>query len=132
MDVAKFSSFLVKVASRCNLDCDYCYVYHHADQGWRSMPKILSVQNREAFAQQLAEYALESELKRCAVILHGGEPLLAGPQALAEFANYLRQTCSIPVDVSLQTNGVLLTDEALLLLSDADIGRVLPRFHGRL
>ncbi|MNM31877.1 Anaerobic sulfatase-maturating enzyme [compost metagenome] len=122
MDAAKFSSFLVKVASRCNLDCDYCYVYHHADQSWRSMPKFLSAEHRRAFAQQLAEYVIQSDLKHCAVILHGGEPLLAGAQTLADFATLLRQSCSIPVDVSLQTNGLLLTDEALQILAAEDIG----------
>lgn len=122
MDAAKFSSFLVKVASRCNLDCDYCYVYHHADQSWRSMPKFLSAEHRGAFARQLAEYVIQSDLKHCAVILHGGEPLLAGAQTLADFAVLLRQSCSIPVDVSLQTNGLLLTDEALQILAAADIG----------
>lgn len=122
MDAAKFSSFLVKVASRCNLDCDYCYVYHHADQSWRSMPKFLSAEHRRAFAQQLAEYVIQSDLKHCAVILHGGEPLLAGAQTLADFATLLRQSCSIPVDISLQTNGLLLTDEALQILAAEDIG----------
>ena len=122
MGAAKFSSFLVKVASRCNLDCDYCYVYHHADQSWRSMPKFLSVTHREAFARQLANYAIQSGLTHCSVILHGGEPLLLGASALAAFAELVRQTCSIPVDVSLQTNGLLLTDEALGILSNADIG----------
>ncbi|WP_210558347.1 MULTISPECIES: cyclophane-forming radical SAM/SPASM peptide maturase YhhB [unclassified Pseudomonas] len=122
MDAAKFSSFLVKVASRCNLDCDYCYVYHHADQSWRSMPKFLSVEHREAFARQLAEYVLQSDLKQCTVILHGGEPLLLGAQALADFAGLLRQICTIPVDVSLQTNGLLLTDEALGIFAKADVG----------
>lgn len=122
MDAAKFSSFLVKLASRCNLDCDYCYVYHHADQSWRSMPKFLCTEHREAFADRLAEYIRYSELKHCAVILHGGEPLLAGAQVLAEFATLLRQTCTIPVDVSLQTNGLLLTEQALETLAAADIG----------
>ncbi|CAB1402621.1 Transcriptional regulator [Pseudomonas fluorescens] len=122
MDAAKISSFLVKVASRCNLDCDYCYVYHHADQSWRSMPKFLSAEHREAFAQRLAQYVTQTELKQCAVILHGGEPLLAGAQTLADFAALLRSTCPIPVDVSLQTNGLLLTDEVLQVLAAADIG----------
>ncbi|PPA05925.1 FxsB family radical SAM/SPASM domain protein [Pseudomonas sp. MWU12-2312b] len=122
MDAAKISSFLVKVASRCNLDCDYCYVYHHADQSWRSMPKFLSAEHREAFARQLAAYVLQSNLKHCTVILHGGEPLLAGAQALADFAHLLRQTCSVPVDVSLQTNGLLLSDEALGILAKSDVG----------
>lgn len=122
MDAAKISSFLVKVASRCNLDCDYCYVYHHADQSWRSMPKFLSAEHREAFARQLAQYVTQTDLKQCAVILHGGEPLLAGAQALADFALLLRSTCPVPVDVSLQTNGLLLTDEALQILAATDIG----------
>ncbi|PBP84996.1 FxsB family radical SAM/SPASM domain protein [Pseudomonas syringae] len=122
MDAAKISSFLVKVASRCNLDCDYCYVYHHADQSWRSMPKFLSAEHREAFARQLAQYVTQTDLKQCAVILHGGEPLLAGVQTLADFAILLRSTCPILVDVSLQTNGLLLTDEALQILAAADIG----------
>lgn len=119
---AIFSSFLVKVASRCNLDCDYCYVYHHADQSWRSMPKLLSQEHRVAFAERLAEYAAVAGLKRCAVILHGGEPLLAGAAGLAEFAALLRATVPIPVDVSLQSNGLLLSEKALDVLEAADIG----------
>lgn len=122
MDAAKFSSFLVKVASRCNLDCDYCYIYHHADQSWRSMPKFLSAEHREALADRLAEYILQTDLKHCAVILHGGEPLLAGAQTLADFAALLREKCNTPVDVSLQTNGLLLTEQALDILAAADIG----------
>lgn len=54
MTPARISSFLVKVASRCNLDCDYCYVYHHADQAWRSMPQVLTDENRQAFANEAA------------------------------------------------------------------------------
>ncbi|WP_351010264.1 cyclophane-forming radical SAM/SPASM peptide maturase YhhB [Shewanella sp. S1-58-MNA-CIBAN-0166] len=122
MDVAKFSSFLLKVASRCNLDCDYCYIYHHADQSWRSMPKILSEEHLDAFAHRLQEYVLQSGLTHCAVIFHGGEPLLAGAQYLADFANQLRNACSIPVDVSIQTNGLLLTDQVLELFEKANIG----------
>ncbi|WP_110667306.1 cyclophane-forming radical SAM/SPASM peptide maturase YhhB [Salinicola halophilus] len=122
MDAAKFTSFLVKVASRCNLDCDYCYIYQHADQSWRSMPKFLSVEYREAFARRLADYVSESGLKHCTVVLHGGEPLLAGAQTLADFAGVLRGACGVPVDVSMQTNGLLLDDRALAVLANAGIG----------
>ena len=27
---------LLKVASRCNLDCSYCYVYNMGDEAWRA------------------------------------------------------------------------------------------------
>jgi len=86
------------------------------------MPKFLSTEYREAFVDRLAEYTQQSDLKHCAVILHGGEPLLAGARVLADFAVLLRKTCSIPVDVSLQTNGLLLTEQALDILAAANIG----------
>ena len=31
--------FIVKVHSRCDLSCDYCYMYEMADQSWRSRPR---------------------------------------------------------------------------------------------
>lgn len=115
MSAARITSFLVKVASRCNLDCDYCYVYHHADQNWRSMPRLLSDEHRKMFAGRLDEYVRMHSLGRVAVILHGGEPLLAGHAPLVDFARMLRSAVgpAVEVDVGLQTNGLLLTDEVL-------------------
>ena len=123
MAAARITSFLVKLASRCNLDCDYCYVYHHADQGWRSLPKLLSAEDRSAFAARLAEYARDASLKRAAVIYHGGEPLLAGAEMIVEFTRDLRAAVGSEVDleVGIQTNGLLLTDEVLDLLESERI-----------
>ncbi|MBA1138722.1 cyclophane-forming radical SAM/SPASM peptide maturase YhhB [Mesorhizobium neociceri] len=117
----RITSFLVKVASRCNLDCDYCYVYHHADQSWRSMPKLLSAGDRGAFAHRLASYLAEESIKRSTVIFHGGEPLLAGVGTLVAFARQIRAATSSSVDIGLQTNGLLLTEAALRAFEAADI-----------
>lgn len=122
MTPARITSFLVKVASRCNLDCDYCYVYHHADQSWRTMPKLLSADDRASFARQLGDYAKQANLTHCAVVFHGGEPLLAGAGSLAAFATEIRAATTAKVDVGLQTNGLLLDDAALDHLEAADIG----------
>lgn len=114
MSAARITSFLVKVASRCNLDCDYCYVYHHADQSWRSMPRLLSDAHQDSFAERLAEYAAAVGLRRFAVIFHGGEPLLAGVNRLVGFARKIRSVApDVEVDFGVQTNGLLLTDAAL-------------------
>jgi uncharacterized protein len=123
MAAARITSFLVKVASRCNLDCDYCYVYHHADQAWRSMPRLLSPEDQAAFATRLAEYAVEVGLKRAAVIFHGGEPLLAGAQTLVDFTRKLREAvgADTELEVGMQTNGLLLTDEVLDVLESERI-----------
>jgi uncharacterized protein len=121
---ARFTSFLVKLASRCNLDCDYCYVYHHADQSWRSMPAVLSASDRRAFAARLAAYIRQAEIKQCVVVLHGGEPLLAGAETIASFAHQVREAVGsyAAVDLALQTNGLLLTEETLRVLEAAEIG----------
>lgn len=122
MTPARITSFLVKVASRCNLDCDYCYVYHHADQSWRAMPKLLSAEDRSCFATRLGAYTAQAEITHCAVVFHGGEPLLAGADKLAAFAAQIRAATTAKVDVGLQTNGLLLDDAALDQLEAADIG----------
>ncbi|WP_447953549.1 cyclophane-forming radical SAM/SPASM peptide maturase YhhB [Sphingopyxis chilensis] len=114
MSAARITSFLVKVASRCNLDCDYCYVYHHADQSWRRMPKLLGKEHQDAFARRLAEYAASVDLRRASVIYHGGEPLLAGVDYLVQFTRKIRSAAAgVEVDFGMQTNGLLLTDDAL-------------------
>lgn len=123
MGPARITSFLVKVASRCNLDCDYCYVYHHADQSWRTLPRLMSTEDRKAVADRLAEYAAECGLARIAVIFHGGEPLLAGSPSLRDFARHIRERCGpqVEVDFGLQTNGLLLDDAALDTLAEERI-----------
>lgn len=123
MSEATITSFLVKVASRCNLDCDYCYVYHHADQGWRKLPKILSDAHQDAFATRLADYVRTASLRRVAVIFHGGEPLLAGHDLIVKFSRQLRLAVgpTVQLDVGLQTNGILLSDIVLDALEAENI-----------
>ena len=37
-----FREFVLKVHARCNLACDYCYMYELADQSWRNASKLMS------------------------------------------------------------------------------------------
>lgn len=117
------TSFLIKIASRCNLACDYCYVYQHADQSWRDMPAVMDERTQEQIAHRVGEYARAANVPHLLLIFHGGEPLLAGPDRICEVARKVR-VCVPPttrVDVSLQTNGMLLTEEALALFARDNI-----------
>lgn len=115
---------LFKVASRCNLNCNYCYVYQHADQSWRDKPVFVSDETISSFISRVTEYVKSQKLEEFSVIFHGGEPLLYGSKRLTKIADQLRE--ALPnhcrLDLSLQTNGLLLSDEVIDDLVKGQIG----------
>lgn len=110
----QLETVLLKVTSRCNINCSYCYVYNHGDTSWRRMPKHMSLATVTEVIGQLVSL-LEDQQYPFAIVLHGGEPLLL-PRNILEallqgLADRLPATCSR----SIQTNGILI-DEGLLKL----------------
>ncbi|MFH8407027.1 FxsB family cyclophane-forming radical SAM/SPASM peptide maturase [Streptomyces sp. NPDC018019] len=116
-----FQQFVLKVHSRCNLACTYCYVYEGPDQSWRERPVRVSEDTMRRTAERIAEHVSTHGLRSIRVDLHGGEPLLTGPAALTGYARTIRD--AVPegcnVSVSVQTNGTLLTEDILKQLSTA-------------
>lgn len=112
---------LVKTASRCNLNCRYCYVYNMADDGWRSQPKRLSEMSIARIVDGLAELA-EVQEAPFSVVLHGGEPLLLGIERTTILIAGLRSRLSPRHGLHVQTNGVLLDAAFLNLFADHDVG----------
>lgn len=108
-----FRQFILKVHSRCNLSCSYCYVYEMADQAWRNMPKRMSDAVVAKSVERIAEHAQAHALNSVDVILHGGEPLLAGSGWLANLIDSLRVQVPAQVNVAIQTNGTLLSRPVL-------------------
>ena len=45
-----FREFIVKIHSRCDLACDYCYMFEMADQSWRDKPRKMSRETAERTA----------------------------------------------------------------------------------
>ena len=106
---------LLKVASRCNLDCTYCYVYHMGDESWRSLPKRMSEGTLAAVSRQLGSLE-RSQGRPFSIVLHGGEPLLLGHGGLQRLLTDLRAAVSPRCSISVQTNGTLLTNTILDVL----------------
>src|ERR1700722_3738001 len=77
-----FREFVLKIHSRCDLACRYCYMYQMADQSWRSRPKRMSEATLDLVASRISEHARTHSLKMVRVVFHGGEPLLAGPELI--------------------------------------------------
>jgi uncharacterized protein len=118
-----FQQFILKLHGRCNLSCDYCYMYQFSDQlllsQSRAMPSALIRQS----CRRIAEHVTRHGLTRIEVSLHGGEPLLAGSSGLVSVVTELRH--HIPdttvVDLVMTTNGILLTEAILDLLLEHNI-----------
>ncbi|MGK5529014.1 FxsB family cyclophane-forming radical SAM/SPASM peptide maturase [Streptomyces sp. URMC 129] len=114
-----FRQFVVKVNSRCNLACRYCYMYFAADPGWRRQPVAAAPGTLRRVARRIGEHAAAHGLPAVSLVLHGGEPLLTDPAVLGAFADDVRARVppGCAVHVTLQTNGVLLTEEKLAVLA---------------
>lgn len=121
--VVPFRRLVLKVHSRCDLACDHCYVYEHLDQSWRNRPKVMSARTVAWTATWLAEHAKTHQLDEVRVVLHGGEPLLAGPDQLREVARTLRDALSgvCKLDLRIHTNGVLLDEAYCRVFADEGV-----------
>lgn len=108
----EIDTVLVKVASRCNINCTYCYVYNMGDSGWADMPNHISHETTLAIAKALDELT-RIQNRPFAVVLHGGEPLLLGPKKLDRVLSELRSVVPAACSFGLQTNGILITEEIL-------------------
>jgi uncharacterized protein len=118
-----FRQFIVKLHSRCNLACKYCYVYELADQTWRARPMMMSSALVSVVAERIAEHARDNRLTAIRIIFHGGEPLLGGPDPVIEAARKIRAAVEarVQVDSWIQTNGTLLHERTLDALESLGI-----------
>ncbi|MFE7237990.1 FxsB family cyclophane-forming radical SAM/SPASM peptide maturase [Streptomyces sp. NPDC057580] len=114
-----FGQFIVKVHGRCNLACRYCYLYEGPDRSWRDRPSAAPPAVLEHTASRIGEHAAAHRLREVALVLHGGEPLLAGADLLAAFADRVRDLApaDCTVRVTVQTNATLLNDARIATLA---------------
>ncbi|MEV8094291.1 FxsB family cyclophane-forming radical SAM/SPASM peptide maturase [Kitasatospora sp. NPDC085879] len=121
--VVPFSQFVLKMHSRCDLSCDHCYVYEHADTSWRGKPRAVPEAVLTRTAERIAEHARAHALPAVHVVLHGGEPLLAGPALLRRAAEELHRALppGCALDLRIHTNAVLLSTAFLDLFAEYGI-----------
>ncbi|PKV84898.1 radical SAM/SPASM protein FxsB, inactivated metallohydrolase extension form [Streptomyces sp. TLI_146] len=118
--VVPFREIVLKVHSRCDLACDHCYIYEAPDQSWRTRPKAISDEAISWTARRLAEHAEKHVLPSVSVILHGGEPLLAGPARLRRVCEELTAALDgvAELDLRIHTNGLQLSPRYLDLFDE--------------
>ncbi|MFE9994114.1 FxsB family cyclophane-forming radical SAM/SPASM peptide maturase [Streptomyces avermitilis] len=121
--VFPFRQFIIKAHGRCNLACRYCYLYEGPDRTWRERPAAAPPEVLDRTASRIAEHAAAHGLTALSLVLHGGEPLLAGADTLAGFTDRVRERVRerVPggcaVHALVQTNATLLTGRRLAVLA---------------
>ncbi len=116
------SQLLVKVATRCNIDCSYCYWFR--DAAVYDKPKLMSADVLHQLLLRIEQRVASYSLVDFPIVLHGGEPLLWGRENFHRFAEACeaissRTGCEIPIAVT--TNGVLIDDEWLTCFEACNI-----------
>ena len=117
---ATIKGLVLKVASRCNLNCEYCYMYNLGDETYKSQPKFMSQEIVDSLLKQVEIYLTQSRAKAFQFIFHGGEPLLVEPDFYQNFVRKVNELFPtyIKIDYIIQTNGVLLSSEWCKILGD--------------
>src|SRR5262249_45442505 len=117
-----FTFVLVKLASRCNINCTYCYWFRDAEV--YNKPPVLTLEAEDAFCRRLEQPIREHELKQFLLVFHGGEPLLFPKRRFAELQRKLREIerrtdCRLERGVT--TNAILIDEEWAALLKAEDV-----------
>ncbi|GAA3039539.1 FxsB family cyclophane-forming radical SAM/SPASM peptide maturase [Actinokineospora globicatena] len=110
--------FVVKLHSRCDLACDYCYVYEMADRRWRAQPAVMSESTAHDLVSRVAEHVRAHDLDQVDIVLHGGEPLLAGHARIESLLRAATDRVPARVAFTVQTNGMRLDERFLGLFAE--------------
>ncbi len=120
-----FNSLVLKVASRCNLNCSYCFMYNLGDTTYKKQPKFMSSQIVDAILEKTKRYVQRYKKKEFSFTFHGGEPLLASKEFYRTFMYKFKKLQEELKEVSflfyIQTNGVLIDEEWIDLFKEFNI-----------
>ncbi len=107
-------ALLIKSASRCNLNCTYCYMYNTGDLSYKTQPKFISDETVDKIIYRVIEHCREHDINNFLFSFHGGEPMLAGIEFHDKFirkANDLLLKNNVEPIYSIQSNGTLISEE---------------------
>jgi len=119
----KISQIILKIATRCNLNCSYCYVYNHEDTGFKFRPKFIDDHLYDNVLTRIEQYCVARSISNFLICFHGGEPTLVGLRRFGELVTRARRRLDRCLGgVCLQTNGTLINDAWAKALRDLGVG----------
>ena len=109
-----------KVQETCNINCSYCYMYNMGNEAHKIVPQK---QASDEVWDRVADFIIHENRVRdpryVRIVFHGGEPMLIKPKIFQRRIAALWEKLSdglTPkqmerVDLSLQTNGTMVSDD---------------------
>jgi uncharacterized protein len=108
---------ILKLSERCNLNCSYCYMYNHADQGYLERPLFMSEDIFERILDRVLEYCSSRPGHGMALHFHGGEPMLMKAEKFDRMARYARDRLGVKLTgLFMQTNATLVNEAWIAVL----------------
>jgi len=104
--------FTLKVSSRCNLACTYCYVYEKGDSSWSRRPGLMPETVFQTAVERIREHCLRANQGTIEIVFHGGEPCLLGAERFEAWCDHIHARLADigAISLTLQTNGTLIDD----------------------
>lgn len=104
---------VLKICSRCNINCTYCYMYNMGDSSYIHQPKFISIENVQILAERIKKHCVQHDLRKFSITFHGGEPLLYGKTKMITIIEILKsiENDNLKIVLGLQTNAILIDDE---------------------
>lgn len=119
------SSIAMHVCHSCNMSCVYCYGKGVSGGGTYGGPReFMSEATAKSAVDFLLRECLQAEGAYSRIIFFGGEPLLNFPivRATVLYAKQAYQRVGKRLELSMTTNGTLLTDDVIRFLNKEWIG----------
>jgi len=117
------SEIVLKICSRCNINCSYCYMYNMGDTSYLNQPKFIDLKIVEELSKKIKKHCNDNDIHNFSITLHGGEPLLYGKNKTSKLLDILKsiEDENLQVKISIQTNGILIDDEWCKIFKDYNL-----------
>ena len=115
MSFPKITSVMLVVTHACNLRCRYCFV--------NKEPQTMNFKTAKDTVDFLIANKSDKEIP--GINFFGGEPMLCWNTIIVPITHYIRDELKIPFQLSMTTNGTLLTDERLDFMAQNKISMLL-------
>ncbi|CND31826.1 galns arylsulfatase regulator (Fe-S oxidoreductase) [Yersinia enterocolitica] len=104
---------ILKISERCNINCDYCYVFNKGNSAADDSPARLSNKNIHHLVCFLQRACQEYKIGTVQIDFHGGEPLLMKKENFTNMCIQLTSGnyCGSNIRLALQTNATLIDNE---------------------